>query len=271
MHQTNMDWFGGLRAYRWNRLLHNREYFDRQQQSWALNYAHRGQLRLAIDGGEPIILQAPVAYWTWPGPRWTYGPVGEHDWEHVFVSWLGERPAAWVRSGLFPSQCMKRSWMTITDPDRFSRSFDQLHRLLDEGESNDPAVVHASEGLLLQLHQQPTMLPASSLGEGVRRRLTAMREEPGGDWDFAWEAKRLGCTLAHLRRLWKQRTGLPPQAWLQKIRLDQAAQRLRTTEHPLQHIAEEVGYDNPSLFSRLFRKAKGMPPGQYRRAYRDVD
>lgn len=266
-----MSWFGGLHPYRYNRLASHQEWFDRRQDSWALNYAHRGRLSFAIDGGPTRILQAPVAYWTWPGPRWTYGPADADGFEHVFVSWRGERPQAWVRGGLFPSAAIQPCWLTITDPVRMIAAFDDLHQLLDERPWGDPAIAHASESLLLQLHQQPPPAPPRSLAEAVAQRVASLRAEPGRALDLMWEAEQLGCTPVHLRRLWKAHTGLPPKQWLQKLRLDRAAQALRSGHSSVAEIAAEAGYANPSLFSRLFRLAKGLPPGRYRRAFRSVD
>ena len=40
---------------------------------------------------------------------------------------------------------------------------------------------------------------------------------------------------------------------------------LRETEMPISKVAETVGYDNISYFSKLFRQKVGCQPGEYRK------
>ena len=48
--------------------------------------------------------------------------------------------------------------------------------------------------------------------------------------------------------------------------IEQARRLLRTSHLPLAAIAARTGYDDPANFSRAFKRATGMSPGQYRRA-----
>ena len=53
--------------------------------------------------------------------------------------------------------------------------------------------------------------------------------------------------------------------YIQSRRLDQAKVLLRETEMPISKVAETVGYDNISYFSKLFRQKVGCQPGEYRK------
>jgi transcriptional regulator GlxA family with amidase domain len=44
---------------------------------------------------------------------------------------------------------------------------------------------------------------------------------------------------------------------------------LETTDGTVAEIAAIVGYEDPLYFSRVFRKARGLSPMKYRRAYRE--
>jgi len=50
-----------------------------------------------------------------------------------------------------------------------------------------------------------------------------------------------------------------------KLRMDQAAERLRGTERPIIEIALECGYSDQSAFTRQFRRTTGLTPGEFRR------
>ena len=48
-------------------------------------------------------------------------------------------------------------------------------------------------------------------------------------------------------------------------RLYEAEILLQNTDYNVTEIAEIIGYDNPLYFSRIFKKAKGISPSEYRK------
>lgn len=70
----------------------------------------------------------------------------------------------------------------------------------------------------------------------------------------------------NLSRLFRQQHGLSFQAYLQKLRLEKAAELLRTTRLPVARIAKRVGYNDVSRFGQHFRRTFGTAPKAYRNA-----
>lgn len=62
-------------------------------------------------------------------------------------------------------------------------------------------------------------------------------------------------------------TGLTPMSYVHTLRLEEAKQMLETEDCPVEEIAVEVGYEDPSFFRRLFRRRVGITPGAYRRRF----
>jgi AraC family transcriptional regulator, transcriptional activator of pobA len=89
------------------------------------------------------------------------------------------------------------------------------------------------------------------------------------DHAVASYARRLGVSPDHLRAVAKEGTGQSPGALI-RARLMQEARRL-LIHTPMQaaEIAYHLGYEDPSLFSRNFRKATGQTPVEYRQARRE--
>jgi AraC-like DNA-binding protein len=58
--------------------------------------------------------------------------------------------------------------------------------------------------------------------------------------------------------------GLNSKQWLMQRKIDRAQRLLSSAEIPIADIALETGYADQSAFSRQFRKATGLTPGQYR-------
>jgi len=72
----------------------------------------------------------------------------------------------------------------------------------------------------------------------------------------------------HFARIFKDRTGMSPIAYLARIRMDNAKQLLLSTDLAVKEIAARVGYQDPHYFSRAFAKDEGVPPSAYRRRNR---
>ncbi|MCQ5089892.1 AraC family transcriptional regulator [Ruthenibacterium lactatiformans] len=76
----------------------------------------------------------------------------------------------------------------------------------------------------------------------------------------------LGVSRNYFCYLFKKETGQNLWAYLTDNRLAKAKELLRTTQDKTYAIAYQVGYDNPSYFSKLFKKGTGMTPNEYRKA-----
>lgn len=75
----------------------------------------------------------------------------------------------------------------------------------------------------------------------------------------------LGVSRNYFSFLFKKETGENIWSYLTTIRLNKAKELLRSTDDKTYSIAYQVGYDNPSYFSKLFKKSTGMTPNEYRR------
>lgn len=69
----------------------------------------------------------------------------------------------------------------------------------------------------------------------------------------------------NLSRLFRQHYGLSFQAYLQKLRLEKAAELLSKTHLPIARIAKRVGYQDVSRFGQHFKRRLGCPPAVYRK------
>ena len=68
-------------------------------------------------------------------------------------------------------------------------------------------------------------------------------------------------------RRFREATGMAPLEYVHTLRLEEAKQMLETGEHPVEAIANEMGYEDAAFFSRLFRRKVGLTPVQYRRRF----
>jgi transcriptional regulator GlxA family with amidase domain len=69
------------------------------------------------------------------------------------------------------------------------------------------------------------------------------------------------------KRRFQKAVGMTPLEYVHALRLEDAKALLETTEQPLHELAEKVGYDDATFFSRLFRRKIGLTPAEYRRRF----
>jgi len=81
-------------------------------------------------------------------------------------------------------------------------------------------------------------------------------------------AQHLGTSQRTLHRRFRQATGLSPQQWLQRLRVNQARDLLGHSNLAVNEVAWQVGFADVSHFGKLFRRHVGMSPGRYREAVR---
>lgn len=87
------------------------------------------------------------------------------------------------------------------------------------------------------------------------------------EWSVAALAAHAGLEERTLLRRFKAATGLRPTEYAQQIRIAKAREALELTRRPVEQIAWEVGYGDPSAFRKLFNRVTGLPPAEYRRRF----
>lgn len=73
-----------------------------------------------------------------------------------------------------------------------------------------------------------------------------------------------GVSKNYLSNLFKKETGVNIWDYVTHVRMETAKRLLRTTAMRNYEIAYEVGYENPSYFTKVFKKSTGMMPQEYR-------
>ncbi len=78
-------------------------------------------------------------------------------------------------------------------------------------------------------------------------------------------AAAAGLSPFHLVRVFQRAAGVPPHAYLESVRIQQA-QRLLMRGLPPAQVAYEVGFSSQSHFTSRFQRIIGVTPGRYRSA-----
>jgi transcriptional regulator GlxA family with amidase domain len=73
------------------------------------------------------------------------------------------------------------------------------------------------------------------------------------------------------KRRFVSATGLAPIAYVQRLRIENAKERLERSDAPVDEISWRVGYEDPAFFRRLFKRTTGLAPAAYRKRFRVPD
>jgi len=102
--------------------------------------------------------------------------------------------------------------------------------------------------------------------DGIGRALVELHKDPARAWTVASLARAVGMSRPVLARRFTQKVGETPLGYLRKLRIDLATVLLHDTDKPLADVARAVGYTSEFAFNRAFQRARGVPPGKYRKS-----
>ena len=141
--------------------------------------------------------------------------------------------------------------------------------------SGSCAIVNALSSVLLVLIvraylEQGGEAPLGGILNGLRdKRLRQLIQtvvsRPEDEWNIEKMTALANLSRAQLMRLFKQQTGISPHAFVNLIRLRQAAVLLRQTADSVLSVALNVGFQSETHFGKAFKKQYGISPGQYRK------
>ncbi|MBP5281493.1 MAG: helix-turn-helix transcriptional regulator [Lachnospiraceae bacterium] len=104
--------------------------------------------------------------------------------------------------------------------------------------------------------------------EGVRRGIDYLMLHYDENISLSELVDSSGYSESHFCHRFKAITGFAPFAYLNRIRVIKAAERLIISDDKITKIAADCGFDNISYFNRVFRKQMEVSPGEYRQAGR---
>ena len=97
-----------------------------------------------------------------------------------------------------------------------------------------------------------------------REALALMREECADALTLEAVARRVGTSPRQLQRAFAEAGEPPFLQCLTSVRMERAAELLRSTPWPVREVADAVGYARHSAFTKAFRRHHGVTPSELR-------
>ena len=230
--------------------------------------------RLISDGGRFQTITGPEACWVVYHPRQGALAFSPHQIEAVLAAVVVF--ARWVTGSALRPQRVQFSQARIGPqagyrevfqcPVEFEQAFSGV---LLANALLDAPLPQANAQLAAAHHQHAAArLAALSRQDGLAQTLrvwiASQLHAPGQAPTRAQAARALGLTERTLARR-MQAEGLSFSGLLDTLRRDAALQAVAQTTRTLSEIGQALGYAEPSVFNRAFRRWTGGTPGQWRR------
>ena len=100
----------------------------------------------------------------------------------------------------------------------------------------------------------------------IKQMLRYIGEHYAGELSVEDIARSALISQSECLRCFHSTIGMTPLHYLRDFRVGKAAAALTATDAPIGDIALGCGFDDVSYFTRVFREAKGVTPGEYRKA-----
>jgi AraC-like DNA-binding protein len=252
-----------------------------------------GSCRLAIDGHDPLTLQAGDFVLLPATPGFTMSSLEPAKLER-FDPRIMSKIVGEVRHGTRggrPDVRLLGGWFVFDSPDtglllsllptlvhvRGIERLSTLVRLVGEEASEsrpgrDLVLTRLVEVLLIEglratpAENAPPGLLRGLADEQLAPAIRQMHNQIGRSWTVALLAKSAALSRSAFFDRFTRTMGLPPMEYLSAWRMAVAKDLLRKQDISVGDVAERVGYSSASTFSTAFSRHVGRSPGRYARA-----
>ncbi len=151
---------------------------------------------------------------------------------------------------------------------------DRLIRVYTEGHpSRDVFVNFMLQELIIRLLQSKArnLLLREQAGPGherLRHVTTFIAHHLQDDLTVDDLSEQACMSKPHFFRCFKNTFGITPVEYINARRIELARELLATTDRSLTDICYQIGFNNTSYFSRLFKRYEQLSPSAYRKKYR---
>lgn len=157
-----------------------------------------------------------------------------------------------------------------------------LERLREELHDPQPGGFLVAQQLAYTMLVQGLRL---HLAEGLRGRIgwlfalsdkqmsaaiTSIHDEPAHDWTVEELGQRAGMSRSTFALRFKETVGVSPMEYLTRWRMLLAGDRMANTSDSVSEIAQSLGYESGSAFTKAFKKIMGCSPREYSRSQNSI-
>ena len=239
---------------------------DRDYAGYLFQYTLQGYGVFEADGKKTLLTPGTAFFARIPENSRYYLPENEpdHYWEYLYIHLSGAAAEPFFRriqenyGSCFPLPMDSfpiQLWLNFHQDIVNGR---QLRRY-EGGELG----YRFLSSLLRTLESPADPVPSSKITESIQY----IKEHFSERLSIEDLAMQIGFSTAYFTRLFTRETGTSPMAFLTEQRLSHSVFLLLNTTMTIEEIAAGCGFSCGNYFCKVFKKASGLSPAEYRRRY----
>lgn len=231
---------------------------------WVMVCTLSGQGYCQVEGRETVLERGSLLLIA-PDTVHDYGHLDDDGaWRDI---WVHFHPRAhWLPWLVWPQ--LGKGTMLLDATAGFDAIEADLQLMLECGRSasrlRDDEALNCLERVILRCDVLNPLQATARLDPRIRRSLDIIAERLHVPLSVDSLGREVGLSRSRFTILFTEQLTMPPQTYIESVRLDRAAQLLRMSAWSVAQIAERTGFPNAYYFSTRFRRRHGMPPSQYR-------
>ncbi|MBM7567842.1 AraC family transcriptional regulator [Paenibacillus sacheonensis] len=232
---------------------------------YSIHFVAEGAVEFEFKGGAAT-LEAGDLFCLYPHHKYRY-ELGKGGTAPLRMYWLAfngpQAPYLLDRLGISRERPYLRGRLT---PDT-EAALQETLRFIRSGNAGEECLLSASIYRIFGALHDPSACEQSDKGEEkwTARTLNHMHTHYMEGITVADVVRVAGVHRSHLYGELTRLTGMGPQQYLTKLRMERAAEMLQLRAYSITEIALSLGYPELYSFSRAFCKHYGMPPSRYPR------
>ncbi|MDE5586238.1 MAG: AraC family transcriptional regulator [Muribaculaceae bacterium] len=211
----------------------------------------------------------PNAFFILPaGVSHSYGALRDDPWTIYWIHFRG------TLASCYSGSCQKPFCLKPTAESGIraaSDLFEEIYSVIDrnftiEGLRYAAALLNHYIGLLMYMKDCGNTGESKGEQDIVDSAVRFLEENIERTVTLSMLSEYTGFSASYLSALFRQKTGHPPLAFFNILKIKQACRLLTESNMKVNSICHKVGIQDPFYFSRLFTKLMGISPSEYRKS-----
>lgn len=121
-----------------------------------------------------------------------------------------------------------------------------------------------------QQDEKPQIMRRSDV-EKVKRAVNMIEENLNQNYSVDYLAKEVGTNVNKLQESFKYMFDLTVNKYMQQVKLEAAKEMLSNSDHNISQIVTQIGLNNRSYFSKIFKEKYGVSPKHFLKKKKNVE